>query len=115
MVILNNQLLWFIFYRDMPQIDHSCIVNKVVKLYSVCHMVKTDLKTLESNGNWKNYLGELPLITVIDLLSCPRWEEGETFFSISRWEQAIESRGTFLSRPQISREKNEFNISSAPE
>jgi hypothetical protein len=60
-------------------------------------MDKIDLSTLENNCNWKNYLGDLPLIPPTDLtidLTFP--PIGGSFLRISKWWQASGARGRFL-------------------
>jgi hypothetical protein len=47
---------------------------------SICHMLKIDLKTLENNWNWKNYLADSRFVPRIDLLTFP--PKGGTFFRI---------------------------------
>jgi hypothetical protein len=42
----------------MPQMDLSCIVSNVVYIINLSYDQNIDLKTLESNCNWKNYFAD---------------------------------------------------------
>jgi hypothetical protein len=50
----------------MQQMDLSCIENNIVLQFSICHLVKVNLKTFESNCNWKNYLANSRFVPPID-------------------------------------------------
>jgi hypothetical protein len=49
---------------------------------SICHLVKVDLKTLESNCNSKNYLANSRFVPTIDLLTCPPIQDGSKPMSL---------------------------------
>jgi hypothetical protein len=48
--------------------NHSVIQSRAMEYTS---LVKVDLKTLESNWNWKNYLADSRCVALIDLLTFP--------------------------------------------
>jgi hypothetical protein len=53
----------------MQQMDLSYIEKKFCFTVSICHLVKIDLKTLESNCNSKNYFANSRFVPMIDLLT----------------------------------------------
>jgi hypothetical protein len=61
-------------------------------------MLKIDLKTLEINCNWKNYLADSQFVPPIDLLTFP--PIGGTFFRIQDGSKPMSLE--ILSRPQVS-------------
>jgi hypothetical protein len=54
-------------YFHLPQLHRKQCCLTV----SICHMLKIDLKTLESNCNRKNYLADSRFVPPIDLLTFP--------------------------------------------
>jgi hypothetical protein len=75
--------LMFIFKLKWTTNESDRICNKWTSVASICHLVKTDLITLESNCNSKNYLVNSRFVPTIDLLTCPpnRWD----LLPHSRW------------------------------
>jgi hypothetical protein len=98
---MENCHNWTEYAKNEPQLHHKqCLI------VSICHMVKIDLRTLESNCNWNNYLADSRFVPPIDRLTFPPIQYvGGTTSAIKMVVRQFLSRPQFSQR-SISRDEN---------